>query len=112
MNENPVKQPTAEHPQPEQESWSSAPTEPIPAPSVPAQDILRCAYMELIVTDAGPGLPEGFDFRQGKTLGTRLVFSLARQARAQVQFDVDRGTRVIVRCPMARRQEAGPPPPP
>ncbi len=68
--------------------------------------------MELIVTDAGPGLPEGFDFRQGKTLGTRLVFSLARQARAQVQFDVDRGTRVIVRCPMARRQETGPPPPP
>ena len=51
MSENPVKQPTAENPQPEQDSRSVAPTEPIPTPSVPAPDILRCAYMELIVTD-------------------------------------------------------------
>ena len=51
MSENPVTQPTAENPQPEQESRSVAPTEPIPTPSVPAPDILRCAYMELIVTD-------------------------------------------------------------
>ena len=46
MSENPVKQPTAENPQPEQESRSVAPAEPIPTPSVPAPDILRCAYME------------------------------------------------------------------
>ena len=52
MSENTPKKPDTTDPQPEQGSrTAAAPAGPIPTPSVPAPDVLRCAYMELIVTD-------------------------------------------------------------
>jgi two-component system, sensor histidine kinase PdtaS len=36
--------------------------------------------------DTGIGLPEGFDLQTSKSLGMRLVFNLAKQLNASVEF--------------------------
>ncbi|AWK89229.1 sensor histidine kinase [Azospirillum thermophilum] len=58
--------------------------------------------VELTVADQGPGLPPGFDMRKTRSLGMRLITSLAGQVRATVEIvPVERGTcfRIIVPLP-------------
>ncbi|MCW2238467.1 sensor histidine kinase [Azospirillum canadense] len=48
---------------------------------------------ELIVSDQGPGLPDGFDMRKTRSLGMRLITSLTGQIDATVsRLPVERGT--------------------
>jgi PAS domain S-box-containing protein len=63
-------------------------------------------YATLEVADTGVGLPEGFDYRRASTLGMQLVHNLARQLRATVSVLPGPGTRVVVRIPQRRPQEA------
>jgi two-component sensor histidine kinase len=46
----------------------------------------------LTVQDNGNGLPAGFDMRQAKSLGLRIVQSLAQQIGAQLEIFNDQGT--------------------
>jgi two-component system, sensor histidine kinase PdtaS len=46
----------------------------------------------LTVQDNGHGLPAGFDLRQAKSLGLRIVQSLAQQIGAQLEIVSDKGT--------------------
>jgi len=46
----------------------------------------------LTVQDNGHGLPAGFDLRQAKSLGLRIVQSLAQQIGAQLEMVSDNGT--------------------
>lgn len=50
----------------------------------------RCV---LEVADDGEGIPEGVDWRASRSLGLRLVQSLARQLRAEVEVERSGGTR-------------------
>ena len=47
---------------------------------------------ELVVSDNGVGLPDGFDFRQSHSLGLRLVCNLAEQLSGQIELDRSEGT--------------------
>jgi PAS domain S-box-containing protein len=55
----------------------------------------------LCVRDNGRGLPAGFDWRQGSSLGLRLVQMLAKQLHADVEVSSDRGSefKLIFRRP-------------
>jgi two-component sensor histidine kinase len=53
----------------------------------------------LEVADDGVGLPADFNFEQGKTLGLRLIRSLARQLRAEVSAESAPGATIRVRVP-------------
>jgi two-component sensor histidine kinase len=53
----------------------------------------------LSISDDGPGLPAGFDPKNGKGLGMRLIHSLAKQIGGTLEFAPGRdgrGTRLIV----------------
>ena len=56
----------------------------------------------LSVADDGKGLPEGFDFKQTKTLGLQLVSSLAAKFEGEIHIDGSGGTRVQINFPEAR----------
>ena len=61
--------------------------------------------LRLVVSDHGRGLPAGFDAKSSgrKSLGMRMVTSLARQLRGDLRFeDAAPGTRVIVDMPDPR----------
>jgi PAS domain S-box-containing protein len=47
--------------------------------------------LTLVVRDRGPGLPPGFNFAKGQSLGLQLVRSLARQLKARVSSRTDGG---------------------
>jgi two-component sensor histidine kinase len=49
--------------------------------------------VEIIISDNGVGLPEGFDLRWTSTLGMALVRSLIGQLKGSVDVCIDRGTR-------------------
>ena len=53
----------------------------------------------LEVSDNGNGLPPGFDFDKGRTLGLRLIRSLARQLRAEISIFPEEGAKFAVRLP-------------
>ena len=53
----------------------------------------------LEVSDNGSGLPPGFDFDKGRTLGLRLIRSLARQLRAEISISAEEGAKFSVRLP-------------
>ncbi len=63
----------------------------------------RCA---LEVADNGVGLPPGFNFEQGTSLGFKLVSVLARQLRGNLRLQGEKGTHVTVVFP---RSEEGSP---
>lgn len=49
-------------------------------------------HIVLTVQDNGNGLPAGFDLKQAKSLGLRIVKSLAQQIGAQLEMVSDKGT--------------------
>jgi two-component sensor histidine kinase len=55
--------------------------------------------IEMTVVDDGPGLPEGFDYRQGSTLGLKLIHGLVRQLRGALEIQSETGTIIRVRFP-------------
>ena len=57
--------------------------------------VLACVRGEciLVVEDDGVGLPEGFDWRRGESLGLQLVQILAKQVDGTVKVGRDSGTR-------------------
>jgi two-component sensor histidine kinase len=57
-------------------------------------DLKRSQADEIVLTvqDNGSGLPAGFDLRQAKSLGLRIVQSLAQQIGARLEFISDGGT--------------------
>ena len=52
--------------------------------------------LRLSVRDDGTGLPAGFDWKQAKSLGLRLVQMLAGQLHADVEVSSDRGTEFTI----------------
>jgi len=52
--------------------------------------------VELIISDNGVGLPEGFDLQGASTLGIALVRGLIRQLNCSVDVCIDMGTRYRV----------------
>ncbi len=52
--------------------------------------------VRLIVRDNGRGLPEGFDWTQGRSLGLRLVQMLAGQLHASVEVSGEKGTQFTI----------------
>lgn len=55
----------------------------------------------LTVADRGPGLPANFDMRKSRSLGMRLITSLAGQIRAEVNIDSSSaGTRFRIVLPV------------
>ena len=57
-------------------------------------DLERSGADEIVLTvqDNGAGLPAGFDLKQAKSLGLRIVQSLAQQIGARLEFFSDGGT--------------------
>lgn len=57
-------------------------------------DLKRSGADEIVLTvqDNGHGLPAGFDLKQAKSLGLRIVQSLAQQIGARLEFFSDKGT--------------------
>jgi PAS domain S-box-containing protein len=65
--------------------------------------------LQLVVSDDGPGLPEGFDPARSRGLGMRLVQTLSRQIDATLEFDehAGGGTRCRIRAPISRDAAQG-----
>ena len=53
--------------------------------------------VRLSVRDNGVGLPPGFDWRQSRSLGLKLVHMLAGQLNGGVEMDNDGGTEFVIR---------------
>jgi two-component sensor histidine kinase len=51
---------------------------------------------QLTVKDSGPGLPENFDFIRAKSLGLKLVRSLAKQLYGQFDYTYDSGAEFAI----------------
>jgi two-component sensor histidine kinase len=64
--------------------------------AVSLQNGLKEGQVRLCVRDNGAGFPVGFDWRQARTLGLRLVRMLAGQLRAEVEFSSKSGTEFIM----------------
>ncbi|CAO3362380.1 PAS domain S-box protein [Azospirillum melinis] len=57
--------------------------------------------LALTVSDRGPGLPANFDIRKSRSLGMRLISSLAGQIRASVDIDTTtQGTTFRIELPV------------
>ncbi len=56
--------------------------------------------VRLVVSDAGPGLPAGFDPGRSNTLGLQLVRTLARQLRGKLTVTSEGGTQFAFVCPL------------
>ena len=62
----------------------------------------KAGLLRLEVCDRGVGLPETFDPARSRSLGMRLVTSLARQLGGELQFqDACPGTRAVLEVPHA-----------
>ena len=53
--------------------------------------------LELVVRDNGIGLPENLEIAQARSLGLRLLRTLANQIRGELTVETDGGTRVCLR---------------
>ena len=56
--------------------------------------------LELTVSDNGVGLPSDFDHLKIETLGTKLVYLLAKQLDASVEYEVKEGTKFRIEVPV------------
>ena len=57
----------------------------------------------LVVSDDGVGLPDGFDFKQPRGFGTRMIGSMVAQLGGRIDQEARHpGTRISVRVPMWR----------
>jgi two-component sensor histidine kinase len=57
------------------------------------------SQIEVKVADDGPGLPQGFDYRQASSLGLKLIHGLVRQLRGTLEIQSEAGTTIRVRFP-------------
>jgi PAS domain S-box-containing protein len=64
---------------------------------------------KLVLCDRGPGLPEGTDLSQPRTLGLRLVHALCQQLQGQLSYRYDEGAQFSVEFPLLeeRRSDRG-----
>jgi two-component sensor histidine kinase len=58
---------------------------------------LSDGWVELRVSDDGPGLPPGFDLKEVKSLGLRLATLLAEDLEGSLSFEEGPGTRALLR---------------
>lgn len=56
----------------------------------------NAGYIRLTVQDNGPGLPDGFDFRQTDSMGWQLICLLSEQLEADLQVSSNQGVEVIL----------------
>jgi PAS domain S-box-containing protein len=63
--------------------------------------VARAGSVRLVVTDDGVGMPAGFDWRRGSTLGLRLVRALAEQLSAGVVLVANPGVSFAFDFPYA-----------
>ncbi len=50
--------------------------------------------IHIVIRDKGPGIPEGFDMTKSKSYGMKLIQSLAKKLRAEIQFINNNGLEV------------------
>jgi two-component sensor histidine kinase len=50
--------------------------------------------------DTGVGLPVGFDIHTSKSLGMRLVYSLAKQLNAELEMENHAGIQLALNIPI------------
>jgi PAS domain S-box-containing protein len=62
------------------------------------------SQLRLEVTDDGRGLPPGFDLQQTRSLGLKLVNTLARQLRGTLEVQSGRGASFVLHLKEARRK--------
>lgn len=63
-------------------------------------------HIELLYSDNGPGVPDGFDFRAQKTLGLQTVFGIVEhQMRGTVEFDGTNGLSCRIRFKDSQYEE-------
>lgn len=55
--------------------------------------------IELVVSDDGVGLPDGFDLRSTRSLGMQLVAGLTDQMHGDISVSSDHGARFAIRFP-------------
>lgn len=55
------------------------------------------SYYHLIVADDGVGLPEDLDLEKTNSLGMRLVNTLIKQIKGEIEFKRDNGTKIIIK---------------
>jgi two-component sensor histidine kinase len=67
----------------------------------------EAAETVLSVEDNGIGLPPEIDLASVETLGLQLVRGLAQQINGTVTVEREDGTRVVIRCPVARSNMQG-----
>jgi two-component sensor histidine kinase len=60
------------------------------------------------IRDDGVGLPPDHAARSGKSMGTRLVETLARQIEATIRFETRAGTRFVMILPWSPEDETSP----
>jgi PAS domain S-box-containing protein len=58
---------------------------------------LQHGELQIKVEDNGPGFPEGVDPSKAETLGLRLVEILSTQLQGTIEYNVDGGTRAVLR---------------
>ncbi|MBF0488494.1 MAG: PAS domain S-box protein [Nitrospirae bacterium] len=62
-----------------------------------AAHILDNNEVEIFIKDNGVGLPEGFDFKNARTLGLTLIGVLINQLEGTIEFNGSNGTEVRIR---------------
>ena len=60
--------------------------------------------MRVVVSDNGIGLPPGFDLHSSKSLGFRLVCTLAKQVDGDLEVESNNGTTVRLTVPIGARK--------
>jgi two-component sensor histidine kinase len=50
----------------------------------------------LVIADDGPGFPPGFDWRSSESMGIRIITTLAKQLRAEIDFQSNGGLRCLL----------------
>jgi two-component sensor histidine kinase len=66
--------------------------------------------VQLVVEDSGIGLREGFSLKEAKSLGLRIVDTLARQIGGSLEIISNRGTRFVLTLDAVPASGAGPEP--
>ena len=62
--------------------------------------------INLIVSDNGEGMPEGFKYEESNSLGIKLIHNLTRQMKGHVEFYNDNGTNVRIIIPHKELKKA------
>jgi len=55
--------------------------------------------LEIRIKDNGPGIPEGFEIKKSKSYGMKLIQSLSKKLKAEIEFVNENGLeiRMIIR---------------